>query len=87
MSLFAIKTLREPQGNQEMVDIAKNIQDGANGFLREEYSYLSVFLAVVFLIITLGLNWRVGVCYLIGGFLSGLSGYIGMLMATRSFSK
>jgi K(+)-stimulated pyrophosphate-energized sodium pump len=77
------------QGTDEMKKLAGAIQDGAMAFLKKEYSWLCVFVAVVALALFLGLGedgqgLSTAVCFIYGAISSAMAGFIGMRVATRS---
>ena len=75
-------------GTEEMQAIAKATQQGAMAFLRREYSVLSIFAVLVFLLIGFGLpgtsSWWTALCFLYGAFSSALAGFVGMRVSTHS---
>lgn len=71
-------------GTDRMKEIADFIHEGAKAFLMAEYRILIVFVAVLFLLIGLGINWMTAVCFLIGALFSTIAGYIGMNVATKA---
>lgn len=75
---------KESAGNERMREIAGYIHEGAMAFLYREYRYLSVFIAVVFVILSTFISWQTGVCFLGGAFCSILAGYFGMQVATKA---
>ncbi len=88
--------LAEDEGNEAMRRIGKAIQLGAATFLRREYTFIAVFVAVVFVVLLLfididlldkfaGSNQRwTSISYLVGAILSASAGYLGMLIAVRA---
>ena len=79
------KILASPQGSDRMIEIASAIQEGAQAYLNRQY----FTIAVVGLIMTLALfflmeNTFVSVGFVLGAFLSGLAGYIGMFISVRA---
>ena len=77
------------QGTDEMKKLAGAIQDGAMAFLKKEYSWLCVFVAVVALALFLGLGedgqgLSTAICFIYGAISSAMAGFIGMRVATRS---
>jgi K(+)-stimulated pyrophosphate-energized sodium pump len=77
----------QPQGTDEMKKLAKLTQDGAMAFLKQEYSWLCVFVAVVAVALYFGLKDNgphTALCFLYGAFSSALAGFVGMRVATRS---
>ena len=88
---FAINRRRfiysHDQGTDEMKKLAGAIQDGAMAFLKKEYSWLCVFVAVVALALFLGLGedgLSTAACFIYGAISSAMAGFIGMRGATRS---
>jgi K(+)-stimulated pyrophosphate-energized sodium pump len=57
--LTAQRLMAEDEGDDTMRGIATAIQEGANAFLRREYSYLAVFVAVVFVILVVFIDYDV----------------------------
>ncbi len=85
--------LKQDQGNNEIKSIAFSIQEGAMTFLKVEYRVLSLFvLAVSILLGFLAFQNEessilISLSFIMGAFTSGLSGYIGMWIATHSNSR
>ncbi|MFU8779931.1 MAG: V-type H(+)-translocating pyrophosphatase [Kiritimatiellia bacterium] len=77
---------RQPDGNDRMRSIAAHIAHGAKAFLKAEYKVLSVFVAVIAVVLGV-FAWRSGSSALIslsfvaGSFCSALAGLIGMRVA------
>ena len=69
-----------------MTITAEKIQRGANTFLMQEYSYLSVFIVLFAIVVICIDNFRgyTAAAFLIGALTSLVSGYIGMYIATRA---
>jgi K(+)-stimulated pyrophosphate-energized sodium pump len=86
--LFAVYlifwVLRQPEGNDQMKEIAKAIQEGASAYLNRQYTIIAGIGAVIFLFLTFTLGWKTGVLFLIGAVLSGAAGYVGMNISVRS---
>ena len=77
------------QGTDEMKKLAGAIQDGAMAFLKKEYSWLCVFVAIVAVALYFGLGEEghglsTAVCFVYGAISSAMAGFIGMRVATRS---
>ncbi|MDO8592822.1 MAG: sodium-translocating pyrophosphatase [bacterium] len=78
--------MRLPAGNEKMQAIAKAIQEGAKAYLNRQYKTIAVAAAIIFLIIGLipKLGWSMAAAFLLGSFLSALTGYIGMNVSVRA---
>ncbi|MFO7867387.1 MAG: sodium-translocating pyrophosphatase [Candidatus Aminicenantes bacterium] len=79
---FVIK--RYPQGSQEMKDIAEAIHSGAMTFLKREYTYIVLFVVVLFFVLWGLFSIYTALAFLTGAFCSMLAGFIGMKASTRS---
>ena len=71
-------------GNAKMQEIASAIQVGAKAYLNRQYKTIAIVGVVVLLIIIYLFSILVGVGYLIGATLSGLAGYVGMLVSVQA---
>ncbi len=94
--LFAIftakKVLRFSEGTDLMKKIANSIRKGANAYLKRQYTIVAIFFACMFIVLCLMaafkmLTWFVPFAFITGGFFSGLSGFVGMKIATASNSR
>ncbi len=76
----------QDEGTDVMKRIAKDIRDGAQAFLREEYKWVGVFVAamtvLIFFVLDFG-QWG-ALAYLGGAGFSALAGVIGMQVATAA---
>ena len=76
--------LSSSPGNAKMQEIASAIQVGAKAYLNRQYKTIAIVGVVVLLIITYLFSILVGVGYLIGATLSGIAGYVGMLVSVQA---
>ena len=77
--------LRYPAGEGKVAEIGEKIHRGAMVFMRREYGYLTIFVAVVALLIFISdLGVKTMLAFLIGALCSGVAGYIGMYAATHA---
>ncbi len=78
---------KQPNGNQTMQDLEEMIHAGAMAFLKKEYTYLAVFIVVVFVALIIGLNFQTAIAFLTGALCSIVAGVMGMTAATRGNSR
>ncbi len=83
--------LQQDEGNDTMKRIASAIQRGAQAFLTREYRAVSIFVALVALILVVlsliegtGMSIWTAVAFLSGAIASGIAGYAGMYIAVRA---
>ncbi len=82
----------QPEGSAKMSDIASKIRKGAMAYLKRQYKTVAVFFVIMIVIIACMaaaglLTWFVPFAFLSGGFFSGLSGFIGMNIATYANTR
>src|SRR3989338_6814602 len=75
---------KQPDGNERMKEIAGLIHDGAMVYLKRQYTILLIFVAVVFILISIFINYQTAIAYACGGFSSMLAGFFGMKGATKA---
>ena len=81
------KVMSYPEGNETMVQISSAIREGANAYMKRQYSTVTVFFLIMFILL-IGLsavdlvNPFTPYAFLTGGLFTGLSGFIGMKIAT-----
>lgn len=89
----ASHVLRKSEGNEKVKEISLAIREGAYAYLAQQYKVVGIFFAVLFvLLLYLSFGAKlltpfVPFAFLTGGFFSGLSGFIGMAIATRSNAR
>ena len=76
--------LSSSSGNAKMQEIASAIQIGAKAYLNRQYKTIAIVGVVVLIIISYFFSALVGLGYLIGATLSGLVGYVGMLISVQA---
>ncbi|MDC3091866.1 sodium-translocating pyrophosphatase, partial [Rickettsiales bacterium] len=77
--------LAASDGSEKMKEIAKAIQEGAQAYLNRQYSTITIVGIVIGVVLYYGIeNSFVAVGFVIGAFLSGLAGYIGMFVSVRA---
>jgi len=76
--------LSSSAGNKKMQEIAYAIQVGAKAYLNRQYKTIAIVGVVVLVIISYAFSVLVGLGYLIGAALSGIAGYVGMLVSVQA---
>ena len=91
--LFAFVTgkrvLSYDEGTPLMSKISSSIREGANAYLKRQYTVVGVFFICMIVVLCIMaacglLTWFVPFAFLTGGFFSGLSGFVGMYIATKA---
>ncbi len=82
--LLSGQIMASSPGNSRMQEIAEAIQIGAKAYLNRQYKTIAVVGILVLAIVTYFFNYLVGLGYFIGAFLSGVAGYVGMLISVKA---
>jgi len=78
---------KQSPGTETMIALGEQIHDGAMAFLRREYMVLSVFVAVVAILLGLAIGATTAGAYVFGAFTSVAAGFFGMKAATRANTR
>jgi K(+)-stimulated pyrophosphate-energized sodium pump len=84
-TIFSV--LSKPMGNEDMVRIQRAIQEGAQAYLKRQYTAIGIVGVGVFFVIMFTLNATTAIGFAIGAIFSGLAGFIGMNVSVRSNSR
>ena len=71
-------------GNDKMKEIAAAIQEGAQAYLRRQYTTIGMVGVVILAIVYFLIGPKAAVGFVIGSVLSGAAGYAGMLISVRA---
>ena len=91
-ALTAKRVLKFERGNDLMKKISDSVKAGANAYLKRQYTVVLVFFGVMFVILSVMAFFNlltpfVPFAFVSGGFFSGLSGFIGMKIATSANAR
>ena len=90
--IMAKRVLSFDEGTEKMKKISASIRSGANAYLKRQYTIVLIFFAVMFVILG-GMAFAglltpyVPFAFVTGGFFSGLSGFVGMKIATAANAR
>jgi len=87
---YTRSVLAAPQGSERMIELSTAIREGAMAFLKREYTWVSVFVVVMAVLIAALLDWGRpwgAVAYVFGAVLSAAAGYVGMRIATAANAR
>ncbi len=94
---FALYTLKQDSGSEQMNAISGAIQEGASAYLNREYRTIAIVAVIVAAILVVALgnafeggyldSGRVALGFLVGAAGSAAAGYIGMSVSTRGNTR
>ena len=90
--VMAKRVLKFDEGTEKMKKISASIRQGANAYLKRQYTIVAGFFGAMFVILCFMaafkmLTWYVPFAFITGGVFSGLSGFVGMKIATAANAR
>ncbi len=86
-TFFFSSVKKADPGDERMRYLMQEIQSGAKAFLKQEYTWVAGFVAVLAVLIAVFIQPPAAVSYIVGAALSALAGYIGMTVATMANAR
>jgi K(+)-stimulated pyrophosphate-energized sodium pump len=79
--------LAKSPGNEEMQRISAAVQEGAQAYLRRQYTIIGYVAVVLAVLLAIALDIETAIGFVIGGVLSGAAGFIGMNVSVRANTR
>jgi len=94
VSLFAIAFVyylvsqikKAPVARGKAIAITAAVQEGAMSYLKRQYKTIGIVGLVLFVLLFF-MGWKIAIGFLIGAILSGVSGFIGMIVSTQANTR
>jgi K(+)-stimulated pyrophosphate-energized sodium pump len=79
--------LAKSPGNEEMQAISAAVQEGAQAYLKRQYTIIGAVAVVLAIVLAIALDIETAIGFVIGGTLSASAGFIGMNVSVRANAR
>lgn len=95
VALLVANLLKKDKGDEQMQELSTMIQNGASTFMRREFTYVLILVAIIAVLISVAplinrnitIDYRTAICFVAGAIVSGAAGYIAMWVGTRANAR
>jgi K(+)-stimulated pyrophosphate-energized sodium pump len=81
------RLLAKSPGNERMQEISGAVQEGAKAYLNRQYTIIAAVAVPIAIVLWLLQDYKTAIGFVIGGTLSGATGFIGMNLSVRANSR
>ncbi len=85
--ILAYWVMKQDKGNARMIEISQAIAEGARAYLKRQNTTVAVIAVLLFILLGFAMNWTSAIGFLVGAILSGLAGYIGMMISVQANTR
>jgi K(+)-stimulated pyrophosphate-energized sodium pump len=85
--LITQRLLSKSPGNELMQEISGAVQEGASAYLRRQYMIIAAVAVPLVIVLWILQDYKTAIGFVIGGTLSGATGFIGMNLSVRANAR
>ena len=86
-ALVTRRLLARSPGNEEMQRISAAVQEGAKAYLNRQYMIIAAVAIPIAIVLWVLQDYKTAIGFVIGGVLSGATGFIGMNVSVRANAR